>query len=253
MTRRWLMLLITVNLLALLALVFAYPHLMVAPGHLVDEHAELATDCFACHTALRGVSAQKCIACHAVKDIGLRSSKGLAITGKTGKAIKTAFHQELTEQNCVACHSDHAGPRLVQKDQKPFSHALLRLAVRDQCQSCHQAPNNTMHKAFTGECKQCHSQQAWKPATFDHAKLFVLDGDHQTECATCHVKNDYSRYTCYGCHEHQASGIAAKHQEEGIQNFDNCVECHRSAKGEPQGKGDGNGKGREKGQGKEHD
>jgi hypothetical protein len=46
---------------------------------------------------------------------------------------------------------------------------------------------------------------------------------------TCHARNDYSRYTCYGCHEHTLTNIRRKHIEEGVSKFDNCVECHRSA------------------------
>jgi hypothetical protein len=33
--------------------------------------------------------------------------------------------------------------------------------------------------------------------------------------------------------------MQAKHQEEGVaENLDNCVRCHRSANGEPEGKGE---------------
>jgi hypothetical protein len=42
------------------------------------------------------------------------------------------------------------------------------------------------------------------------------------------VANDYKKYTCYGCHEHTPANIRREHVEEGIRNFDNCVECHRS-------------------------
>ena len=57
------------------------------------------------------------------------------------------------------------------------------------------------------------------------------EGDHNATCSTCHVGNDYSRYTCFGCHEHTPSNIRAKHEKEGIRNFENCVACHRSASG----------------------
>jgi hypothetical protein len=235
MTRRWVWALVAANLVVLVGLVFVFPHLMVSPGTVIAEHQEIATDCFACHAPLRGASAARCVSCHALPDIGVRTTKGVAVAKKT---IKTSFHQELTEQDCMACHSDHAGPKLSQKSRKPFSHALLRGAVREQCESCHKAPDNRLHKNFTGSCKQCHTQEAWKPATFDHDKSFVLDSDHNTECATCHVKNDYSRYTCYGCHEHTVQNVLAEHREEGVRNFDNCVECHRSADGEGGGEGD---------------
>ena len=176
MKRGWLMALISANLAVLIALVFIYPHLMVSPGPVVAAHAELNTDCFACHAPLRGASTERCIACHALPDIGLRSSKGVPLVRKA-KGVKTSFHQELIEKNCMACHSDHQAPRLTQRSRKPFSHELLRPAVREQCDSCHVAPVDKLHSKLTGNCKQCHSQKAWKPATFDHEKSFVLDKD----------------------------------------------------------------------------
>jgi hypothetical protein len=56
MKRRWFIALIAVNLLVMVALAFVYPHLMVSPGPLIGAHAELATDCFACHTPWRGIA-----------------------------------------------------------------------------------------------------------------------------------------------------------------------------------------------------
>ena len=282
MKRPWLMAVIVANLLALVALVFVYPHLMISPGTLVGAHAELATDCFACHAALRGASSERCTACHATSDIGLRTTKGVPLPPAAGHV---AFHQELIEQDCMACHSDHQGPKLTQRSRKPFSHALLRAETRDRCESCHSAPKNNvhrdlkascaschstdrwtpatfkhellsqavlaaceachkaptdnLHRKITGECSQCHTPKAWKPATFDHDKHFVLDGDHNTACETCHTNSDFSRYTCYGCHEHTPAKVRAEHEEEGIRDFQNCVKCHRSANEEPTREGSG--------------
>lgn len=250
MKGRWLWAVIVVNLLVLLALAFVYPHLMVSPGALMAEHAALNTDCFACHAPLRGVSAQRCMACHAPVDIGLRTSKGVAIKTATpvgSTRLRASFHQQLTEQNCTACHTDHANPKLTQHRQKSFTHALLRVESRDQCSSCHAPPSNELHKNPKVGCAQCHSSEAWKPATFEHNKLFVLDKDHNAPCATCHVANNYAKFTCYGCHEHTPANVARKHTKEGIKNFENCVECHRSADGEPEGQGAREGEGDRKG------
>ena len=72
----------SVGVLALVALVFVYPHLMVSPGPLVPGHRALATDCFACHAPLRGASSAKCVQCHATTDIGLRTTHGrIPLTG----------------------------------------------------------------------------------------------------------------------------------------------------------------------------
>ena len=46
----------------------------------------------------------------------------------------------------------------------------------------HVAPRNGMHKQLVGNCAQCHKAEAWKPATFEHGKFFVLDKDHNATC-----------------------------------------------------------------------
>ena len=253
MKQRWLLLLIAANLVALVALIFVYPHLMVSPGPVITAHADIATDCFACHAPLRGASVERCVSCHALTDIGRRTSKGVPIVaarplasgGVTKSAIRSSFHQELLEQDCMACHSDHQGPKLTQRSRKPFSHELLRPASRDVCQTCHVAPKDSLHRNVNDTCAKCHSNKNWKPATFDHDKLFALDRDHDVECVTCHVKSDFSRYTCYGCHEHTPDKIRREHEEEGIRRFENCVECHRNARDEPERKGSSGGRERD--------
>jgi hypothetical protein len=254
MKSRWLWIVITANLAVLVALAFLYPHLMVSPGALVTGHAELATDCFACHAPLRGAASDRCISCHAVADIGLRTSKGAALVkvamassprvreagsaaSKPRAAVKSSFHQQLIEQDCVTCHSDHAGPKLTQRSRKPFSHDLLTVATRERCDSCHAAPADALHRQIAGNCGSCHSSKAWTPATFDHDRFFALDRDHNAACATCHVGNNYARYSCYGCHEHTVANVRAEHEEEGIRDLDNCVRCHRSANEKDEGRG----------------
>lgn len=234
--KRWLLLVLAVNLLAVVALTFAYPHLMVSPGVLTQGHAELAADCFACHQPLQGASSQRCIGCHALPDVGLRTTRGAPLARQT---TKTAFHQDLIEQDCMACHSDHEGPRVGKRSRKAFSHALLRPAVREVCESCHKAPTDTLHRQIKGNCKQCHTPDRWKPAAFDHDKFFLLDRDHSTECVTCHTGSDFSRYTCYGCHEHRPDKVRKEHLEVGIRDFEKCVECHRNATDEPRRAGAG--------------
>ena len=222
---RFLKIILALNLAVLALLTFVYPHLMVSPGKLIAGHKLLETDCFACHAPLSGASATRCAACHKTADIGLLTTAGVAIAKPR---TATPFHQQLISQDCMACHSDHAGVKRYHL-QGNFNHALLAKASRDQCQSCHKKPKDSLHQQIDGNCLQCHTQQKWTPASFDHDKYFVLDGDHNVACATCHARNDYSRYTCYGCHEHTLTNIRREHIEEGVSKFDNCVECHRSA------------------------
>ena len=222
---RTLKIILTLNLTLLAVLTFAYAPLMVSPGKLIAGHQQLDQDCFACHAAFRGASSEKCVSCHTPAAIGR-----LTTTGKpVAKPLTLApFHQELISQNCVACHSDHAGVKPYQLHGS-FDHALLKKETVDTCHACHKAPADSLHQQITGNCAKCHTQKKWTPAAFDHNKYFVLDRDHNVTCVTCHSRNDYSRFTCYGCHEHTPANIRREHIDEGINKFDNCVECHRSA------------------------
>ena len=88
--------------------------------------SRLTTDCFACHTPFIGSTPDKCIACHKVAEIGIKTTKGLAID-KEKKNV--AFHQKLTEDDCVACHSDHKGVQAFRPIGQ-FSHKLLEPGLR---------------------------------------------------------------------------------------------------------------------------
>ena len=241
MKRPWMWGVIVANLVGLVALVFVFPGAMVSPGELVPAHAKLANDCFACHAPFRGTTTDRCVQCHALTDIGVRTTTGAVIEYATKSRISASFHGELIEQTCAACHTDHG--RLV---ERRFSHDLLRPGALEACERCHAAPDDTFHRQLDTGCRQCHTPERWSPSTFDHERLFVLERPHNAPCATCHPDNDLKHYTCYGCHEHTPANIRAEHEEEGIRNIDDCVSCHRSADGEA-------GEGREGHVGRERD
>lgn len=81
---------------------------------------------------------------------------------------------------------------------------------------------------MTGTCGRCRGQDAWRPASFEHDRSFVLDGDHNASCATCHRDHDFAGDTCYDCHAHSRSAIRAGQVVEGIYDYEHCVECHRN-------------------------
>ncbi len=271
MMNRVVKIIIAANMVVCLILVLVYPHLMISPGSLLDGHQDLVTDCFACHTPFLRSSPKNCIACHKVQEIGKFQTTGGKIPEKEGSV---AFHQKLTEQDCVACHSDHQGMKVYRKIHH-FSHQLVLEAVRKECSSCHEKPDDRLHeklklncdachtqdewkpasfgheqyfrsvgnkectgchqkpddrahRQLKGQCDTCHGLNKWKPATFDHDKYFRFDKHHQTECVTCHKNDDYSHYTCYGCHEHNRWNVREEHLEEGIRDYEQCTECHRS-------------------------
>jgi hypothetical protein len=222
-------------LAGLVGLVFVFPAQMISPGELMSAHQSLAGDCAACHAPFQGAVASRCISCHTVASIGLKSTKGAIIPAKAGKV---AFHQSLKTQNCLTCHTDHVGTALTALQRPTFNHALLDPKLQTQCATCHAAPTAPFHAHMKGQCRSCHTQTAWKPATFDHSRFFALTGPHDVACGSCHiVANDYSQYSCTTCHEHAPARIAAQHAEEGITNTTNCVSCHRSAHMEGEGRG----------------
>src|SRR3546814_9477259 len=106
---------------------------MVSPGNLIPAHSTLQNNCFACHAPFQGASAERCTSCHVVADIGLRTTQGVEIRQSKRRP---AFHQALTEPDCMACHSDHPRPRLTKASSVRFDHALLKADARANCQSC---------------------------------------------------------------------------------------------------------------------
>jgi hypothetical protein len=124
------------NLIGLTILTFIYPNLMVGPGKLIVGHQDLEEDCFACHAPFVGATAERCVTCHKPADIGRLTTAALPIAKPL---TSTPFHQQLIKDDCMACHSDHAGVKRYRHAGR-FNHDLLRVAARNECQTCHRAP-----------------------------------------------------------------------------------------------------------------
>lgn len=226
MMRRVLFGVVILALSIVVLLAFVAPQPMLGPGRLSSAHAALATDCFACHQPLRGADPARCLHCHALADIGLRTTRGVPIAPP---GIRASFHQSLADRDCMHCHGEHLGAQPAAA-RKPFVHAMLRADLRDRCSSCHAPPRDAIHVDPLAPCGRCHTSAAWTPATFEHARFFALDPPHDARCATCHVNRDFRRYSCYGCHEHTPERVRRQHLEEGIRNVDDCAHCHRSGR-----------------------
>lgn len=261
--KRWVVLLVIV---ALVSLSVYYPHIMLNPGELSLGHQKIKSECTACHQPFSGIDNSKCISCHEVEKIGMKST----VAGK--KFI--LFHNKLKTGKCVDCHSDHKGIRPVSaysgfehsllpvdvkndcngchvkpegklhsrlavscnschnttawKPEHGFRHEMLGEVVKSDCAGCHEKPKDGLHLSFQENCGKCHTLTEWSPSTFEHSQYFILDNEHNAKCSTCHTNNNFKIYTCYGCHEHSESNICSEHQEEGIYNFSDCASCHMS-------------------------
>ena len=224
------------TLALVLTVALRHPHAALAPAALMPAHAGLERDCLACHQLGRGAPDARCAKCHEVARIGLFTTQGERIAQPSAKI---AFHQRLAETRCLACHVEHPGSRGADA-HAGFTHDMLSPGDRDDCASCHPAPRDDLHRDMTGPCGTCHTTTHWKPASFDHAKYWPLDGDHTATCVTCHPRNEFARYTCYGCHQHSPARVQREHDEESITNVDACVRCHRSPRDrEGHGRGEG--------------
>lgn len=227
MTPRWVWIALSTALVAIVTLAFMVPHQMASPGNLRSGHAGLQQDCFACHSPFRGATADRCLGCHRLADIGRRTTKGATIFWSR----IPPFHESLAQQDCMACHTDHPRPRLTRNVVPSFAHALLRSDLRGRCATCHSPPKNDLHPGVDLPCGQCHGDKAWKPARFEHSGYFSLAPPHDASCATCHVDGNFRSYTCYGCHAHSKARTEAKHLKEGLRNIQDCARCHRGAEG----------------------
>lgn len=227
----------------IIVILFINPYLMITPGKLTAGHESIQKDCSGCHTYFKGAEFDKCTACHKQSEIGIKLTSGKANTTYTESKI--IFHAQLKNNDCINCHTEHMGNNNL---KSKFNHSYLDENTQAKCSSCHKKPNDEMHRNFEQTCSECHSADIWKPASFDHNKYFIFDKDHPSDCNNCHKESNNFKYTCYGCHEHTEAKIRSEHLEEGINNYQNCVECHKSGNkedAEKKFKNEGEGKGEE--------
>ena len=161
-------------------------------------------DCYSCHYQVdehQGQFGTQCDACHTPENWDAVSfDHSLSNFPLTGAHITV---------NCESCHING-----------------VFASTQSACVSCHAEPIEHAGQ-FGTDCEACHTTTAWTPATFSGDHTFPLNHGEsgQVSCTTCHPVN-YTTYTCYGCHEHTESNIISEHREEGISDFQNCVECH---------------------------
>lgn len=247
--RTWATLLVTSALGA--AAMVAAPYRAITPGVLTAGHEAQRDDCFSCHTPLRGASREKCVACHALEGIGFRTVAGAAVA--SANARSNLLHRALRGE-CASCHREHQG-RTRAHAMARFVHEELPVALRGDCAACHleQRPKDALHASDSASCGECHATASWRPARFDHARFFRFDRHHPAECAACHPGGDFKKWSCTGCHEHRPAKIAEEHREEGIQEFADCVKCHRSGDKHEARRGGGEGGGGRDGDQEEDD
>ncbi len=212
---------------------------------LLGRHATLACEACHAHAAQRlyvGTPIE-CVACHRTEYVQTASPNHAAAHFST---------------DCLQCHQpaartwgsgfDHARtafPLMGAHAATTCSqcHAGNRFRGLDAtCFGCHRADynnaNNPAHAAsgFSTECRSCHTQSAWRPATFDHNGTgFPLTGRHTTTaCASCHVGNNYNLtyQDCYQCHATQFEQTINPNHITSQFSHD-CTPCHTTTAWRP--------------------
>jgi len=187
--------------------------------HTQDSYVAETLDCITCHTNEdHAYMAQHiedfgidCLACHDGRD-------RMADFDHNQVYTLDGVH---AQTDCSECHAD-----------------FVYAGTPRECASCHEEP--TVHLGVFGlDCSRCHTAQAWNPAMLVRHN-FPLDhaSDSELECSLCHIST-YVEHDCYQCHDHQVDQIQEVHAAEGIEAFENCVECHPSGRKTGQEKLDG--------------
>lgn len=201
------------------------------------NHTQLVGFSLAQHTNNYDGSVMACMDCH--KQGSYRAEFVDCVACHT--EAEPAFMAEHTAQfgaSCLNCHDGHgrlvnfdhdtvfvlAGAHVTATCESCHVNQIFEGTPRE-CVACHEEPE--IHAGQFGlDCERCHTEVAWSPAGLTQ-HTFPLDhgGEGKIACETCHTTT-YTAYTCYNCHEHDPAETREIHHDEGIFEFENCVECH---------------------------
>jgi len=200
----------------------------------------------------------ECVACHTSEYIGLSSECYSCHVSDFQTALNPDHSSFGFPTACEQCHNDIRWERAV-FDHLAESGFLIEGAhqsilcmdchinnqftgLAKDCYGCHQAdfnlaldPNH-IENDFSEDCLECHSTNAWEPATFDHSVTqFPLTGAHNNvNCADCHT-NGYTQQLptdCFSCHELDFTTVSDPNHL--TNNFDHdCLICHTTTAWEP--------------------
>ena len=193
---------------------------------LAGQHA--IADCNACHLGGRFAGTPRdCVGCHRAD----------------AAAVVAPRHTDFPD-SCLDCHTDAAWrPAAVDHDRYwvlDGAHALADCVdchagghfagTPRTCIGCHAADKATAlptHVRLSDVCTPCHTQTAWRPATFRHR--FPVPHRGSAACIDCHRNpRDYGAYACTTCHEHSRGNTDPHHNEVANYAYTDagCVRCH---------------------------
>jgi hypothetical protein len=157
---------------------------------------------------------------------------------------------------CATCHTTNPDwqPATFPIHNNYYVLAGAHVAIANQCVVCHNGnynstpntcvgchlndynqTNNPPHapSQFPTTCLDCHNQNAWSPANWNHDGLYfpIYSGKHQGEwstCSDCHNNpGDYSVFTCTtSCHPQSSTNNDHQGVAGYTYNSIACYNCH---------------------------
>ncbi len=183
-----------------------------------SEHVKIS--CTGCHARhVYSDTPTKCVGCH----------------------LKEDKHKDRYGEDCGLCHRESAWKELTFRHDRDTNYILRWQHRPVACEQCHLQPvysvgtpgqcigchrNDDVHKTALGkQCDDCHDEQGWKDAEFDHSGTgFELLSEHaKVPCTGCHARHVYSDTPkkCAGCH--------LKEDKHKGRYGEDCVRCHQES------------------------
>lgn len=168
----------------------AFLQKLAMPGELSNDHSTLQNDCGACHTAVKGPSAAKCMACHANNEnftIWPELKFHLAVPDcrvcheehtNTGAILTKMNHDFVAEMGFKELMSK-SGPVEKNLNQIPMQGVTIYTEKDLRCASCH-LHSDAHEEMFGQRCGYCHQTDHWMISSFRHPS------SASTMCAQCH-------------------------------------------------------------------
>ncbi|MCF6356347.1 MAG: hypothetical protein L3J54_00950 [Draconibacterium sp.] len=208
--------------------------------------SHVATECAACHSQGYAGTSTSCSECHQSNYNETQNPNHLSIG---------------ISSNCEDCHTTNQGwePALLSNHNDYYALNGAHAAISNNCYLCHAGDyNNTKNSCFgchaseynstsdpahataqfSTDCTTCHTENVWKPSTFDHDSQYfpIYSGKHKGEwnsCSDCHNEStNYAVFSCTNCHEHSLTDMADEHSDVSgyVYNSVNCLACHPTGK-----------------------
>lgn len=219
-----------------------------------DWRAEVVSHDF--FPLVQGHDIDDCAQCHNLNDFSDISPECVSYHANDLAATTNPDHQKLGLSNdCAACHSLDREWNPARFDMHDDFYPLVgeHAKISDDCFACHAGDyNNTpttcvgCHQSdynstsdpnhasagFSTNCVNCHTEDGWEPASFDHDAQFfpIYSGTHKGEwddCVECHTNpSNFSEFSCIGCHKDPQTS----NEHNGVPGYayesNACLACH---------------------------